>query len=274
MKRILTGVAAASCAVLAFSSVIVPANMLRNKPVPLGDSVMARCVAVLLDSSGTMARDFEAGKRVILEKILPDLSAGDEVPIYRIGTGFSEGTHVIVNGDLGRIPQRLLDPSVLERVPVEIIDGLRRRADTRIAHEAWVRKINSVVMEPPTGSSDYLAALHYMSTRCAAINAEGSAAPRQLIIVGDRQQDPAPGPFMPPEPTDDETDAFAGVQVTMVYPFRMTSGAEGESRAWDEFWVDYFSRRGADVRFRTFDDQQPLIASSVLGRGPSPERRE
>ncbi len=266
----LRAIAAALCALAVVSGVLLGAKALKDRPIDLGPMIETRDVYALVDATRTMdpeARgasggiNFTKAKSIVTSGILPRLGPGDRFGAYRVGTAFTERGNAIVNGSLGAFPARLRDAAVAKRHP-ETVDTWLQQAQAAKQEGQWVERVESLGIEPP-GRSDYFSALEYIARRCRA-----AAAGRRtctLVVIGDLEQNPAPVPFVPPAPEEDEAAWFEGVDVRLVSPFRVATGRAGRARDLEAFWSTYFRERGAaEIAFATFDDQDPPIGLNVL----------
>jgi len=268
LRRIL----AAIIAIAVFSTVIYGAYRVWDRPVRLGDPVFAREVCVLLDSTVSMDPDargeagganFRTAKAMIVERVLPALGPGDRFCAYRIGTNFGEGTHRILNGHLGVVPERLLDGDVAALARGDTLPTLWKMAADSM--NGWNDTITAVRVEP-TGHSGYLDAFDYIATRIASSRQDGIRE-FELIVIGDRMQSPVPAPFLPSPPREGEEEAFAGVMVRFVSPFRRDAPGQRSARELNAFWMEYFrTRRALGTTFVPFDGSGLLLPPSRVAR--------
>jgi hypothetical protein len=238
-------------------------------PISPGDPVFVRDIYIILDATASMSEsDINEAKEIIKSRIFPDLGPGDRVFCYGIGAGFDERRDRIFGQKaLPGAPVNLLDAKRANRVPADAVSKVWQEAPSVL--QDWSQRLDSLrTGEEYLKLSGYFDAFNYISERIKGPK-DPQLQERRLIVFGDLYQDPVPDPFQPPAPGPEEINAFSGLKVRLIYPYKAGQRLPIQPAALQQFWQQYFSQRGNDkALITTFDDPAPLLDPSPVPTPP------
>jgi hypothetical protein len=268
------------CAVVLFAgAVILMLELSGTAPAPAKE-LFVRQIYILLDRTMSLnyRHDdllFREAKARIKRSVFPALGAGDRVACYSVGSDFVESDNRVFDSSaIPPIPDLLLDSVRAALVPRSRIDALSQQV--RLALEDPATGLNArldALTQQKGGWTNYLAAIRYAGQRLAP-SPDSNIQERYLIVIGDLEQNPSPPSLEPTAVMPSEVNAFAGVSVVLVEPYRLEHGTDPRARERRlDFWKQYFTARGnSAVAIRTLDAPDTLLPVSAVPGAPDEYR--